>query len=119
MKERDVKNTMADKIKALLEERNMSQKELAAETKVTEAAISNYISGEREPRGAILLNIAKALGATTDFLLNTELGMHDAINEQTQSVNQACDIIARHANTMTYEQKEKLLRSLLGSGKGE
>ena len=55
-------NLMGEKLRMLIAERGVSQKELAQKAGVTEAAISHYINGDRSPRGAILLNIANALG---------------------------------------------------------
>ena len=56
-------------IKEILGQKGISQKELSASAGVTEAAMSHYIKGDRVPRGANLLNIAKALGTTTNVLL--------------------------------------------------
>lgn len=61
--------TIAQKIEEGLERINMSQKELAKKVNVTEATISRYLSGARNPRGEILSKIAVALGVTTDYLL--------------------------------------------------
>lgn len=61
--------TIAQKIEEGLEKINMSQKELAKKVNVTEATISRYLSGARNPRGEILSKIAVALGVTTDYLL--------------------------------------------------
>lgn len=38
------------KILRIMKEKGMSQKQLATASGITEAAISKYISGEREPR---------------------------------------------------------------------
>lgn len=57
------------KIKELLQEADMSQRELANRTGLTEATISRYVNGTREPRGEALVRIATVLGVTTDYLL--------------------------------------------------
>ncbi|NOW85584.1 transcriptional regulator with XRE-family HTH domain [Clostridium beijerinckii] len=65
--------TIGDKIQARLEKLNINQKELADRVNVTEATISRYLSGARNPRGEILSKIATVLGVTTDYLLgNTD-----------------------------------------------
>ncbi len=50
-------------------ELNLSQKQLAHNTGLTEAGISRYISGQRLPRLDILLKIATALDCTLEYLL--------------------------------------------------
>lgn len=50
------------RLSTLLAEKEMSQKELAAKTGLTPAAISRYVSGAREPRPITIAAIAKALG---------------------------------------------------------
>lgn len=56
-------------------ELNMTMKQLAAIVGVTEAAISHYETGRREPDPDMLNRIATALGVTVDYLIgrdNTE-----------------------------------------------
>mgnify|MGYP002740603845 CR=1 FL=1 len=60
-------------IEYLLCERNMTNRELAYRTGVTEVTIGRYIKGTREPNATNLANIADVLGVTTDYLLgNTQ-----------------------------------------------
>ena len=61
-----------NQIAKLLSEQNMTQKELAQLTGLTESTISHYMKGDRVPRGVNLVKIAKALGTTTDYLLEAE-----------------------------------------------
>lgn len=56
-------------ISGLLENKNMTQRELANRVGVTEVTIGRYINGTREPKGTILKDIATALNVTTDYLL--------------------------------------------------
>ena len=46
------------RIRALLKEKNMTQKQLAKLTGVTESALSHYVKGDRIPSGDALANIA-------------------------------------------------------------
>ena len=55
-----------------LQKKGMTQKELSERIGVTEAVISRYISGDREPKPEMLANIATALHTTSDFLLGIE-----------------------------------------------
>lgn len=60
-------------IEYLLCEQNMTNRELAYRTGVTEVTIGRYIKGTREPNATNLANIADVLGVTTDYLLgNTQ-----------------------------------------------
>ncbi|EES50051.1 helix-turn-helix domain-containing protein [Clostridium botulinum] len=73
--------TIGQKIEERLQELNLSQKDLADRVNVTEATISRYISGVRNPRGEILSRIALTLRLTTDYLLgNTSIEKNNESN---------------------------------------
>lgn len=62
----------------------LTMKQLAALVGVTEAAISHYETGRREPDPDMLGRIANALGVTVDYLLGREdlattVGKPDAV----------------------------------------
>ena len=57
------------RISNLLQENDMTQKELASKIGVTEVTISRYVTGERTPQTDIIVKIADALHSTTDYLL--------------------------------------------------
>jgi transcriptional regulator with XRE-family HTH domain len=98
---------VADQIATLLFQRKMTQKELAKVTDITESAISHYIKGDRVPRGVNLIKIAKALGVTTDYLLDTGEGDED--DNQFRTVK---TLIARNAEKMSMEERMELMRML-------
>jgi len=56
-------------LSVLLEENDITQRELAEKINVTEVTISRYLSGERSPRIEIVSKIADFFGVTTDYLL--------------------------------------------------
>lgn len=60
------------RLKNLREEKSLTQKELADMLNVTPKAISFYELGSREPSGNALLNMAKVLDTTTDYLLGND-----------------------------------------------
>lgn len=60
------------KLSILLEEKNITQRELAEKINVTEVTISRYLSGERSPRIEIVSKIAEFFGVSIDFLLGKE-----------------------------------------------
>ncbi|MDO4596111.1 MAG: helix-turn-helix transcriptional regulator [Coriobacteriaceae bacterium] len=94
------------RISYLLKEQCMTQKELASRVGATEAAISKYIKGEREPRAEILANIATVLHTTSEALL----GMGSGIETSFGSVKAIC---ARAAMDMTQEERNELIMTIL------
>lgn len=84
----------------------ISQKELAARIGVTEAVISRYVSGDREPKPEVLANIATALNTTSDYLLNIERDEFDFPRVQR--------ILARNASSMSEQEKKALITALFG-----
>lgn len=55
-------------LKSLLDERKMTQKDLAVKAKMTEPSVSRYIRGERTPRILQAYRIACALGIDMNTL---------------------------------------------------
>ena len=60
------------KIKYLLEEKGIKQKELAEKIGVHEVTVSRYINGNHTPPAEIIKKIAEALGVTSDYLLSDD-----------------------------------------------
>ena len=52
-------------------EKGLTQRELANRVGVTEVSMSRYVNGARVPKGPIVVNIAKALGVSVDYLVGT------------------------------------------------
>jgi transcriptional regulator with XRE-family HTH domain len=94
------------RISETLQKRGMTQKELARRIDVTEAVISRYISGDRDPKPDVLANIATALHTTSDFLLGIE-------NEEFDHPR-IRRMIARNASSMTEQEKKELINALFG-----
>lgn len=62
-------DTLGSRIAGLMEQYGYTQKELAAEVGVTEAAMSRYINNSRMPKGTVIAEIAYKLNTSTDYLL--------------------------------------------------
>lgn len=62
----------AKQLKKLMDVKNMRAVELARSTGLSEAAISDYLKGKKEPRGRQSIAIAKALAVSLDTLWETE-----------------------------------------------
>lgn len=97
---------LGNKIANALSNKGMSQKQLAERINLSEAVVSRYISGKREPKANILANIATALNTTSDYLLGIEKDKfsHPRIKR----------MIARNADNMTKEEKKELIDALFG-----
>lgn len=89
-----------------LQKQGMSQRELARLIGVTEAVMSRYVSGDRDPKPEVLANIATALHTTSDYLLGIE-------NEEF-SHPRIRRMIARNASAMTEQEKRELINALFG-----
>ena len=57
------------RVKALMKEQGMTQRELAKRSGLTEASVCKYLSGSRLPHSEAVVLLAKALGTTSDYLL--------------------------------------------------
>lgn len=98
-------SNFSQRLTALLAERNMTQLELAARIGVTRAAMSRYVSGEREPRLVTLVRIAEELDVNVD----------DLVAAESHSVETALRIVAR--STFTEEEKSPLREALESGGR--
>lgn len=61
--------SIAKRITQARNDLNINQKELAQRANITEANLSRYENGVREPKSAVLIRLADALGVTTDYLV--------------------------------------------------
>lgn len=95
----------AEKISKLLEERGMTQKELAKRACVTESAMSHYVKGDRVPSGKVLANIACALKTTANYLMD---------KEDSLAYTDVKRILARNKETLEDSEKMELIHLLLG-----
>lgn len=100
-----MQDDIARRIRFWLDQRGMSQKELAASSGVTEAAISKYVNGDRVPRSITLGKIAAALSVTTDELMGVVPTEEDELEESVV-------ILARNMDRLTDDQRERLIRAL-------
>lgn len=100
--------TLGDRIKSLLSQKGMTQKELARKVGCTEAAVSHYVKGDRVPRSSVMTKIAVALGTTSDYL--TEGIPQDAKSE----LGYAKKLIARNAEHMSPAEKREIIDILIG-----
>ena len=94
------------RIADLLRGKGMQQRELAERIGLTEATMSRYISGERDPKPEVIANIATALHTTSDYLLGIETDEFDFPRVQR--------MIARNASVLSAQEKKELISALFG-----
>ena len=97
--------------KRLMRQQVITQKELAGMAGVTEAAMSRYLSGERQPKAETLSNMATALHTTSDALLGREAEQSD--------LDKAVQLVARNADAIPDSLKRRLIRILAAPEPGE
>lgn len=90
----------------LLQKQGITQKDLAERINTTEATLSRYVSGNREPKADMLANIATALHTTSDYLLGIEKDGFDFPKVER--------LLARNSSTMSDKQKKALISALFG-----
>lgn len=98
---------LGEKIRCIMDELALSQKQLAELANVTEVSMSRYISGERDPSIETLANIATALHTTTDFLLGKE-------SDKEFEFRNVKTLLARSAKQLTNKQKREIIAALFG-----
>ena len=90
---------------------NMTMKHLASIVGVTEAAISHYETGRREPDPDMLGRIANALNVTVDYLLGREESPIEKPETKTTSADDPLtEQIMAKARLMNEEELRQLLR---------
>ncbi len=71
----------ADRIKAARKSAGLTQKELGERMNISDASITQYESGKRNPKHKTLMRIADALGCTIDYLAGKTDDPHQHILE--------------------------------------
>ncbi len=105
--------TWSDKVKELMDIKKINQKELSQLSGITEASVSRYLTGDRTPRMDIIINFAKALGVSVEYLLDD-----NAANQKSNSAYDNIAIaIARDGNNLTAEEMNKLIELILARGR--
>lgn len=91
------------RLKQLMRERRITQRDLARMSGVTEAAMSRYMGGNRQPGGETLANMATALHTTSNDLLGLE---------PPTDVESVFRLVARNASAIPNEVRLKLIQLL-------
>lgn len=108
-----MEQNLGGRIAELLNQSNMTQRELADKVHVTEVSMSRYIKGDRVPKGPTIADIAAALHTTTDYLLNGDDSSNTSDFES--EYYKIHRLIARNAPQMSSKQRRELINALLES----
>ena len=103
-----------EKVKTLMLDRGINQKQLSQLSGITESSISRYLRSERRPRLDIVVNFAKAFGVSTEYLLDEGEDSETSAYE-TSAYETISTAIARKGGELTAEEKNELIALLLGS----
>lgn len=96
-----------ERIRMLMDCKHLTQKELANLSGITEASMSKYLSGERTPRIDVIVNLANALGVTTDELIGND------IEDDKMGLVRLKTVLARGMESISEEDKKELIKFLL------
>jgi predicted transcriptional regulator len=70
--QKEVFMSWKEKVFELMKKRNLTQKDLARLSGITESSVSRYLRSNQRPRLDIVVNFAKALNVETTYLLDEE-----------------------------------------------
>lgn len=109
-------DALGKRILKLLNEKNITQKELARMVGTTEVSIGRYVNGKRDPSASMLSEIASALNVSADYLLGNEK-TDPAFKKTKASVleedfPEGISVLYRANEKLTPEQKEVMLRMI-------
>lgn len=89
--------TFCNKLRALIEEKNMTQKQVANDLNIAPSTMGGYVQGSSEPDFETLKRIAGYFGVSSDYLLNIK-------DEKCKSTTE--DELLRVFRSMTADQQE-------------
>lgn len=96
----------AKNLASALKMRHMSQRDLARRTGITEAAVSRYVKGLRQPRAMTTQRIAAALDVPITSLLDTTGDMPESL------LAKAVSTVCVQSVQLSAEQRASILRAL-------
>jgi len=97
------------RVKKLMNEKNISQRELANLSGISESSISRYLSGDLKPRMDILSNISKVFGVSSSYLLGEE-----EIKLKADAYEETLCVVTRNKAKLTEQQKTEIIKILFG-----
>ena len=101
------KSVFATRLVSQMKAIGLTQKELAQKVGVTEAAMSRYVNGERQPYLVTANRIAQVLGVHLQWLVG-----EDDVSEVYTGDN-LVELVARGGASLSEEQKNKIIKVLM------
>ena len=99
-----------EKAKELMKQQGINQKQLSELSGISESSLSRYLQGNKSVRTDILINIAKALNVSFDYLSET------GDDDEEDPFTAISTVIARKGNELTPEEKNRLISIILSGG---
>lgn len=96
----------AEYLASTLKARNMSQRDLARCAGITEAAVSRYVKGLRQPRATTIQRIAMALDVSVASLLVTTSDVPEDL------LAEAVSTVCAQSAHLSADQRASILRAL-------
>lgn len=108
--------SLGNRISKILYERNLTQKDLARLIGVTEVSIGRYVNDKREPKTSTLLDIAIALGVSTDYLLGRSQSRVDYRKTKAEILEEefpeGISLLYKANKALSSDQKAMMLRMI-------
>lgn len=102
----DENKAFAENLASTLRMRNMSQRDLARRAGITEAAVSRYVKGLRQPRATTARHIATALDVSVASLLATTGDTPESL------LAEAVSTVCAQSAHLSADQRASILRAL-------
>lgn len=112
--------SFGDNLRTLLEERNLTQKELAKQLNLAPSTVGSYVQNTREPDFDTLKTIAKYFDVSLDYLLDFNCGLTISHQENdlirifrslSSAQKEICIEQCKAFVKINYKEKEKTAKS--------
>ena len=107
--------TFADRLRALMRERGLSQRKLAVAAGLSDSAVSQYLSGSREPNLRVFSQLCSALEVSPSALLPITWSVGGGGKGQgalASDVREAASIVSVNAALLSSQERRSLVNAL-------
>ena len=105
----------ANRLRALMRERRLSQRELAVAAGLSDSAVSQYLSGSREPNLRVFCQLCSALEVSPSALLPVTWpagGNGKGQGALASDVREAASIVSVNAAMLSTQERRSLVNAL-------
>ena len=100
--------TFGDKLRILIEDKDMTQKELAALLNIAPSTVSSYVQNTREPDFATLKMLAEYFDVSVDYLLDCKA--RNALTRQEEEILRIFRAMPPEQQEISIEQAKILMK---------